>query len=72
MGLQIAVSAAGSDLEGDVVEYLWTATAGSFANREAASTSYTCTTPGPHTITLTVWDGLCPTTLDVPVVCHAI
>jgi hypothetical protein len=72
VGKQIDLSAQASDFEGDVMEYLWTASAGSFANKDAAATTYTCTVAGSQTITLTAWDGLCPTTKDVPVVCNAL
>lgn len=70
VGLAIALAGQGSDLEGDRIEYLWTATAGQVEDREASTTRYRCTTAGRQVVTFTVWDGLCPTTMDVVVVCH--
>ena len=72
VGGVIDLAAATSDLDGDTIEYLWSASReGPSPNRTAATTSYTCTASGPQTITLTVWDGLCDEHVDVAVTCVA-
>jgi hypothetical protein len=42
------------------VTYAWSAPNGTFSAASGQSTSFTCTTPGPVTITLTVGDGPLP------------
>ncbi|HLK91241.1 MAG TPA: hypothetical protein VKZ18_15190 [Polyangia bacterium] len=53
----------------------WTATSGVFTESAGLSTRFTCTAPGPATITLTVSDGDatagCPATSSLTVTCDA-
>ena len=57
VGSNISVEATVVDPDDDPVSYEWTANAGSFADPNAAATTYTCTQPGLRTITLTTNDG---------------
>jgi hypothetical protein len=70
----ISVSASASDADpGDRLTYEWTATAGSFADPRAPVTTFTCTTPGDQTLTMSVRDdhhpGPCKTSLKILVTC---
>jgi len=59
------ISAGVSVTETDATQqlsYSWTATAGTFSDASAASTTYTCGTVGPQTLTLTVTEGTPPWT----------
>jgi len=57
VGGAIDVSAGASDPDpGDHLRYLWTASAGSFARPDAASTRYSCGAAGLQTITVQVSD----------------
>jgi hypothetical protein len=55
------------------LSYQWTATGGSLANAGAPSATFTCTSSGGATVTITISDGDthpgCPATLSVPVTC---
>ena len=72
IGNQIDVYAIGRDIEGDAIEYRWTATSGSFADPSAPRTTYTCEEVGDHRITITVSDDgfeYCDCFWDVDVTC---
>jgi hypothetical protein len=69
VGGQIGVAATASDPDGGFVLFLWTAPAGTFANPEASSTTYSCTALGTHTITLLINDGSCTKEKTVQVTC---
>jgi len=56
VGNEIELEATAVDEEGDLIEYLWSGTGGSFDDANAASTSYTCEEVGDHDITITVSD----------------
>jgi phospholipase C len=72
-GGSVAVSASASDPDGETITYKWSATSGTFANASAASTNFTCTTPGLATLTVTASDGDntagCPDSQTVQVMC---
>lgn len=52
----LALSAEGSDAEGDPVAYRWRATGGSLSNPLAAVTTFTCEVPGPQVVEIEVSD----------------
>jgi hypothetical protein len=54
VGDQISVTAIASSQDGGPLNYLWTATAGSFADQNSAATTYLCEEPGQQTLTVTV------------------
>jgi len=56
----VSVSATDSDM-GDTLSFAWTATAGTFVSATSASTQYTCTTAGMHTLTVAITDSHTPT-----------
>jgi hypothetical protein len=56
VGNVIAVRAQAEDVEGDPIEYAWTASSGSFASPASAETLYTCEETGDHELTITVSD----------------
>lgn len=73
VGGSIALSATASDSDtADTLAFAWTAPAGTFSAATAASTSYTCSTGGKQTLTLTVTDSKCPTTATFEVDCVAL
>jgi hypothetical protein len=57
--IDIAITAADADV-GETFTYAWTATAGTFASATAATTQYTCTTPGAQTLSVAVTDSHAP------------
>jgi len=59
------------DLDGGLLTFQWTATAGSFVAPMAHDTTYNCGPAGPVTITLTVSDGVCPTQKVASIFCVA-
>jgi hypothetical protein len=70
------ISATATVTEADATQllsYSWSATAGVFNDASAATTTYTCTSLGPQSITLTVTEGAppsaCSTTAVFPVGC---
>ncbi|MES1207010.1 MAG: hypothetical protein ABUS79_13820, partial [Pseudomonadota bacterium] len=64
VGGPISVSVTASDPDiGDTLTYAWTATAGSFANPTAQSTTYTSNVAGTQTLTITVSDNHSPTAI---------
>lgn len=52
----LSLSAAGTDAEGDPIEYRWIATEGSIEDARSAATTYTCVQPGDQLITVEVSD----------------
>ncbi len=52
----LALSAEGSDVEGDPIAYRWRATGGSLSNPSSAVTTYTCEVDGPQTVEVEVSD----------------
>ena len=71
VGGQIDVSALGADPNAaDTLTYSWTTSGGgTFATPGQASTRFTCTTAGRHTLTATVSDAKCVRTRTVAVTC---
>lgn len=57
VGEPVALSAKGSDPDGDAVVISWRASSGTFSSATGTSTQYTCTRPGTHTLSFTVDDG---------------
>lgn len=73
MGGQIDVSASASDPDPeDAVTLAWTVTAGVIADSAMTHTAYTCTTPGPQSITVVASDGRCQTTQKLLVYCYGV
>ncbi|HEY4016199.1 MAG TPA: alkaline phosphatase family protein [Polyangiaceae bacterium] len=74
VGNAVTVSASASGPNPAALTYAWSAPSGTFAAPTSASTQFTCTTPGPVTLTLTVADGpipagaSCSTSLDTTTV----
>ena len=59
---QISVSVAAMDSDmGDTVSFHWSAPAGTFADANVASTTYTCTTAGSEALTVDIADNHMPT-----------
>jgi len=70
LGTPIVLTSTATDADADPVTFAWTATAGTFANAAAASTTYVCTAVGSQTLTLTVSDGSgCTDTISANVTC---
>lgn len=68
-----AVTSAASDLDGDALTSTWSATSGSFADANAANTTYTCAGSGEQTLTITVDDKRgCTHAKTVTVTCTAV
>jgi len=57
VGNDIDVSALGIDADHDPIKYIWSASGGSIADSNAASTTYTCEEIGVHEITVNVTDN---------------
>jgi hypothetical protein len=57
------------------LEYIWSADSGSFADSTAPSTIYTCATPGPQRLTISVIDKkvpvACSDVVSIAIVCKA-
>jgi phospholipase C len=72
-GGSLSVSGAASDPDSgpSALSFKWTSTSGTFSAPTSASTSFTCTTPGTATLTLTASDGDhgCDTSSTVQVTC---
>jgi hypothetical protein len=72
VGNQIDLTAAGTDVEGDAITYVWTGTGGIIADPNATSTTYTCGEVGDQIITISVSDDsfeFCMAEWSVPVTC---
>jgi hypothetical protein len=76
VGAAVAVAAqAADDDPGDRLTYLWTASAGSFADAMASTTAFTCpgqNQAGPTTVTVAVSDGTCTVTRSAAIYCYAL
>jgi hypothetical protein len=72
-GIRLSGNAHDSDAGPQALKYAWTATSGVFDNASSQNPLFTCSVPGPVTITLTVSDGdpspTCPDNLSVTVQC---
>jgi hypothetical protein len=73
VGGTITVSANAPPLaSGAPASYRWSASGGgAFADPQAASTVYTCTTPGAYTLSVTASNDVCRDTQSVPITCVA-
>jgi len=57
-GQSTTLSVTATDVDGDTLSYVWTATAGTLANATTAAPTWTApTTEGPHTLNVGVTDG---------------
>ena len=73
IGEEMELEASAVDDEGDLIEYLWTATGGTVADVSAPATSYVCDTAGDQFITIQVSDDgfeACIRGWTVGVVCN--
>jgi hypothetical protein len=74
-GIHLNGDAHDTDSGPGALTYAWTATSGVFSSPSAQNPLFTCTVPGPSTITLTVTDGdpvpTCADNLSVTVDCAA-
>lgn len=57
VGSDISLSASASDLDGDEVDILWTASGGAIDEPNASDTSFRCTGPGSYTIDVVASDN---------------
>jgi hypothetical protein len=72
IGGTIMVSAMATPLaSGAPAAYRWSAQGGTFADPQAPSTVYTCTTPGTFMLSVTASNDVCRDTQTVPVTCVA-
>jgi hypothetical protein len=71
VGDQISVSADAERPDGGPVDYLWTATQGSFVDASSAATAYVCEEVGQPALTITVFNptGSCSDDLTISVTC---
>ncbi|HSN81415.1 MAG TPA: PKD domain-containing protein, partial [Polyangiales bacterium] len=71
VGDSIDVSAEASSLDGGLIDFLWTASTGSFLDPTSASTTYPCNQAGEHVLTVTASNvsGSCTDELSVTVTC---
>ena len=72
VGNDIDVSATGADIEGDLIDYRWEATSGSFADPSSPETVYSCEEMGVHAIRAVVSDddfNFCMSDWTVAVTC---
>ena len=69
VGGSITVSVAAVNPDSNPLTYLWSAPSGSFAAPSQTTTSFTCTTAGMTTLTVTVSDGMCDDAATLPVDC---
>jgi hypothetical protein len=60
VGTSVALAATAAAPVQANVTYQWSASSGQFGNAAAASTTFTCSVPGPVNVTLTVGDGTVP------------
>ena len=56
VGDSVFISVEGFDTEGDPISYAWSGSGGTFDDPTAASTNYTCTMLGPHTVSVVLTD----------------
>jgi hypothetical protein len=60
LGNSVSLTATATGPNPGVITYAWSAPSGTFSAPTGASTNFTCTMPGPVTVTLTVADGPVP------------
>ncbi|HKQ69518.1 MAG TPA: metallophosphoesterase [Polyangiaceae bacterium] len=75
VGSSLDLTGVGSDVDTapSPLTYAWSASSGALSDPTASKTKFTCATPGPATITLSVSDGdTCPATRTVTVTCSEI
>jgi hypothetical protein len=71
-GVITLMSTASDEDDGPLpLAYTWSATSGTIAAPSSPNTTFTCTVPGPVTLTLTVTDDDCSDTISVDVECLA-
>jgi len=68
-GAPVSLSATAFSFYSQAPMFLWQASMGDLSSEDTAVTSYTCTAPGPATLTVTVTDGLCPDSASLVVTC---
>jgi len=70
IGNRIDLRAEAAEVDGDPIEYAWSATSGDIAQPEDSTTYYTCTEVGEHVIEVSVSDDeRCSDGWSVPVAC---
>lgn len=69
VGGSVNVSVSATDPDGDALMFGWTAASGTFGDTGAPVTTFTCTASGPVTLTMTITDGQCPSTITLPISC---
>ena len=60
VGTSVSIGALATGPNPGALTYAWSAPSGSFSNAASGSTSFTCTAPGPVTLTVTASDGPVP------------
>ncbi len=60
VGNSVSLTGVGKGVDPGSVAFAWSATSGTFSAPGSAATNFTCTAPGPVTVTLTVSDGAVP------------
>lgn len=69
VGGAITVSVSATDPDGDPLMFGWSAPSGRFGDTGAPVTTFTCTVSGPVTLTMTITDGQCPSSIRLPISC---
>lgn len=69
VGGSVNVSVSATDPDGDALMFGWTAPSGKFGDTGAPVTTFTCTASGLVTLTMTITDGQCPSTITLPISC---
>jgi hypothetical protein len=60
VGTSLALQAQATGVDPAALTYAWSAPSGTFSSASGAATNFTCTVPGPVTVTVTVGDGAIP------------
>jgi hypothetical protein len=68
-GSPVSLSATAFSFYSAAPMFFWQASMGELSSEDTSVTSYTCTAPGPVTLTVTVTDGLCPDSASLVVTC---
>jgi len=69
VGGSVTVSVSATDPDGDALMFGWTAPSGRFGDTGGPVTTFTCAANGPVTLTMTITDGMCPTSITLPILC---
>jgi hypothetical protein len=69
VGGSVTVSVSATDPDGNALMFGWTAPSGRFGDTGAPVTTFTCTASGPVTLTMTITDGMCPSSITLPIMC---